>query len=195
VVDVVHAPSAAELTGAYLEHAFAAARWQVDGLTDDEYFWEPRPDCWSVRCDAAGRWALDGDWPFQAPPHVTTVAWRLVHLAGWTEVYENWTFDDGTASFDAIDVPGTAAGAVEYLACRQEAFGRAFGRLADPDLATTRHTHWGDELPVGVLVWQIAVEHLHHGAEIGVLRDLRRGHGRTDAWPEPTDGRTGSPWA
>jgi hypothetical protein len=29
------------------------------------------------------------------------------------------------------------------------------------------------------------VERLHHSAEIGVLRDLHRGHGRSDWWPEP----------
>ena len=24
-------------------------RRRLDGLTDDEYFWEPAPGCWSVR--------------------------------------------------------------------------------------------------------------------------------------------------
>jgi hypothetical protein len=59
-------------------------------------------------------------------------------------------------------------------------------RLSDRELTETRPVHWGERRPVATLVWQIAVEHLHHSAEIGVLRDLHRGSGRSDWWPEPT---------
>jgi hypothetical protein len=34
-------------------------------------------------------------------------------------------------------------------------------------------------------VWTIANEHLSHGSEIGALRDLYRGHARSDRIPEP----------
>lgn len=29
-------------------------RGRLDGLTDDEYFWEPAPGCWSVRPRGTG---------------------------------------------------------------------------------------------------------------------------------------------
>ena len=38
------------------DHAATAARWQVDGLTDDEFFWEPVQPCWSVRRRDATDW-------------------------------------------------------------------------------------------------------------------------------------------
>jgi hypothetical protein len=67
----------------------------------------------------------------------------------------------------------------------QDEFASAVSGLRNQDLLRLRPVHWGAELPVGALVWQIAMEHLHHSAEIGVLRDLCRGAARTDWWPEP----------
>ena len=32
---------------------------RLEGLTDEEYFWEPVPDCWSVRPDGSGGWTFD----------------------------------------------------------------------------------------------------------------------------------------
>jgi hypothetical protein len=42
-----------------------------------------------------------------------------------------------------------------------------------------RPAHWGESYPVVNLVTTMLTEHVHHLAEIGVLRDLRRGHART----------------
>jgi hypothetical protein len=50
------------------------------GLTDDEYFWEPVPDCWSIRQTPDGTWGIDWAWPTPDPPPVTTIAWRLAHI-------------------------------------------------------------------------------------------------------------------
>jgi hypothetical protein len=187
--------SAGALLRNQLEHAFEAARWQVEGLTDDEYFWEPADRCWSVRRRADARsttpcgrgdWVIDDEWPPRGAPPVTTIGWRVVHLIAWTDVYCNWTFGDATRSYVAIDVPGDARTAVEELARAQREFAAAVSTVGDDDFAEERTAHWGQRFPIGVLVWQIMVEHLHHAAEIGVLRDLHRGHGRTDPWPEPT---------
>ena len=40
-------------------------RHRCDGLTDDEYFWEPAPGCWSIRPNAGGEWRAD--WPLPRP--------------------------------------------------------------------------------------------------------------------------------
>src|SRR5687767_5718350 len=69
----------------------------VEGLTDDEYLWEPVDDCWSVRPVAELRtpkppWAGDGavaieiEYPDPEPSPFTTIAWRLVHLTGSIDV-------------------------------------------------------------------------------------------------------------
>ena len=186
---------ALEMLQRQLAHTFAAARWQVEGLSDDEYFWEPLQGCWSVRPrgkarsarpSGRGDWVIDGEWPLAGPPPITTIAWRLVHLAAWTAIYWDWTFAGATRSYDDFEVPGSATEAVLLLGRVQDEFASAVMRLTGSDLMEMRPVHWGEHYPIATLVWQIAVEHLHHSAEIGALRDLRRGAGRSDWWPEPT---------
>jgi hypothetical protein len=177
-----------------LAHAFAAAQWQVQDLDDDEYFWEPVPECWSVRrrrdartsgACGVGDWVIDGEWPLTGPPPVTTIAFRVVHLAAWTDIYRDFTFGTASMSYLHIDVPGSATDAVAWLQRAQDAFAAAARAVPDAETWSMRPTHYGQQRPAGTLIWQIAVEHLHHSAEIGVLRDLRRGHARSDWWPEP----------
>jgi hypothetical protein len=55
-------------------------RPRLEGLTDEEYLWEPVKDCWSVRPGPDGRLVLESVWPAPEPPPVTTIAWRMVHL-------------------------------------------------------------------------------------------------------------------
>ena len=55
------------------EHAL---RPRLDGLTDDEYFWQPVPDCWTVHPNGG----IDFIYPEPDPPPFTTIAWRLAHV-------------------------------------------------------------------------------------------------------------------
>jgi len=52
-------------------------RPRLDGLTDDEYFWQPVPGCWAISLRGAGEFTMD----YATAPHdrepVTTIAWRL----------------------------------------------------------------------------------------------------------------------
>jgi hypothetical protein len=59
----------------------AYLRPRLTGLSDDEYFWEPVADCWSVRPAADGGWVMDGDVDESQGPAVTTIGWRLAHIA------------------------------------------------------------------------------------------------------------------
>jgi hypothetical protein len=64
-------------------------RPRLDGMADEEYFWESVAGCWSVRlrCQAtapiavgAGDYVTEYAYPEPDPPPVTTIAWRLAHL-------------------------------------------------------------------------------------------------------------------
>ena len=64
-------------------------RPRLDGLTDQEYLWEPVPGCWNVRARGAhdspaaigsGPFTLDLLRPPPSPAPVTTIAWRMAHL-------------------------------------------------------------------------------------------------------------------
>ncbi len=59
----------------------ARIRPRLTGTTDDEYFWEPVADYWSVRPDADGVFRSENArMPDRRP--FTTLAWRLWHLIG-----------------------------------------------------------------------------------------------------------------
>jgi hypothetical protein len=45
-------------------HWHASLRPRLDGLTDDEYLWEPVPGCWTVRHDGT----VDFAYPTPEPP-------------------------------------------------------------------------------------------------------------------------------
>jgi hypothetical protein len=66
-----------------IEYARDRLLARLEGLLDDEYFWEPVAGCWSVR-ERDGDWHVDlgadGTRWTTDPPPLTTIAWRLWHL-------------------------------------------------------------------------------------------------------------------
>jgi hypothetical protein len=48
-----------ELLAAELDEAHASICHCIAGLTDEEFFWQPVPDCWTVHPDEGGRWVVD----------------------------------------------------------------------------------------------------------------------------------------
>ena len=99
-------------------------RPRLDGLTDEEYFWEPVPGCWSVRPRGqgvaleVGNGELIIDWamPQPDPPPVTTIAWRLAHLIVAVFGDRNARYFGGPpTSYDTRAYPGTAKQALAEL--------------------------------------------------------------------------------
>jgi hypothetical protein len=186
---------AASLLVELSDNVFGRTARRLEGLTDDELFWEPAPYSWSVRRRVDG--SLRADWaPYigagevtdagtsrttrtggaaDRPPPLTNLAWRLWHL---TNVYgrrQNELVLRGStdARHDFDEPSGSAADALRALA---EAHGRwrtVLASLADDDLdepvATARRE------PVLRKVGYVTAmldEFSHHGAELGLLRDL-----------------------
>ncbi|MCW2904651.1 MAG: hypothetical protein JWO67_6916, partial [Streptosporangiaceae bacterium] len=94
---------------------------RLDGLGDDEYFWEPAPGCWSVRQGDDGRWLIDGDGgdggPANAPvpPPVTTIAWRIGHIGLTFIGFGDRLFADGKITLDDVEFARSATAAVGVL--------------------------------------------------------------------------------
>jgi len=70
-----------------IEHFTLARAWE--GLTDDEFFWEPFTTTWSIRrqdqCPTpnpfgAGEWVADFAIPEPVPVPMTTIAWLYWHI-------------------------------------------------------------------------------------------------------------------
>lgn len=151
-------------------------RARLAGLDDAEYFWEPVPDCWSIRATPSGGFAIDWTWPQPRPAPLTTIAWRMAHLTfGVLGFRTNWHFGDKSMTWATVAVPGSAAEALESLD-RSYAEWRAAVVGAPDSFFSVRSNGPPDtrdgEFPFEHVVLHINREMIHHGAEIALLRDL-----------------------
>ncbi len=152
---------------------------RLQGLGDDEYLWEPVPDCWSVRTGEDGRTRLDLADPTPDPPPVTTIAWRLCHVAFHVlGIRASTHFGDGSLTLDTMEPPVTAEEGVAVLEEQYHTWRKGVLSLDDDALARPigdAEGQWS-ERPMATLVLHVNREVMHHGAEIALLRDLHRAH-------------------
>lgn len=150
---------------------------RLAGLSDEEYFWEPVKDCWSVRTAADGRATLDGQREAPDPPPVTTIAWRLSHVSFHVLGFRTSAhFGDGSLTTETAKLPVTAGDAVATLERHYRDWRDAVVALDDAALARPIGEAEGPwaERPMATLMLHVNREVMHHGAEICLLRDLYR---------------------
>ena len=147
---------------------------RLRGLTQAEYDWEPVPGAWSVRTTPDGA-QVERVEPDPDPPPVTTIAWRMWHIA--IECLEGYAarvfgttatdLEDRAFTLDvdeAIDITARAAGGFRAALVAQgpdwlfEQLGPTYGPYAEA-------TYLG-------LTLHVIDELVHHGAEVALLRDL-----------------------
>jgi hypothetical protein len=161
-------------------------RPRFEGLTDEEYHWEPVPGMWGIRprgtsqapiSAGSGEFAVDFAFPEPSPAPVTTIAWRLAHLVvGCFGLRAASHFGGPAVSYDTYEYPGTAAGALADLDASYARWMNGVRGLSPADLLRPvgpAEGEWADA-PMADLVLHINREALHHGAEIALLRDLYR---------------------
>ncbi|MGX7671021.1 DinB family protein [Plantactinospora sp. DSM 117369] len=161
-------------------------RPRLDGLTDEEYHWEPVAGGWGVRprdgvdaavAHGAGRYVIEYALPEPTPPPVTTIAWRLGHLiVGVFGQRSAAHFGGPPVDYDSFDYAGTAAEALHQLDTAYATWRDGVRRLGPDGLARPCGPAEGPyaEFPMAALVLHINRETIHHGAEISLLRDLYR---------------------
>jgi DinB superfamily len=146
-------------------------RPRLDGLTDDEYFWQPVPDCWTVHPDGG----IDFAYPQPEPAPVTTIAWRLAHIiVGVLAMRVHSHFGGPPADYESWDYATDAGTALAQLDDAYRSWTDGVHGLSDADLAKPcgpAEGPYADE-SMTTLVLHINREVIHHGAEIALLRDL-----------------------
>ncbi len=167
-----------ELLTVAMDEAWETLHDRLEGLADQEFFWEPVPGCWTVHQDKDGRWIVDYARPAPEPPPFTTIAWRLVHVAACKIMYHEYAFGPRKLGWDDLDSPHTAADAVAWLEEGHSRLRTALVSLEDADLKELRPTNWGELWPTWRIFWTMIFHDVHHGAEIGCLRDLYQKEGR-----------------
>ncbi len=173
-------------------------RQRLRGLSDEEYFWEPVPGCWSVRprgqgvAEEIGSAAMIIDFavPAPDPPPVTTIAWRIGHLIVGVYGARNATYFDGPPC--DYRTYAYAASADEALAALDRATAHWIAGvrgLSDDDLHERCREVGRETMSMAALVLHISREAIHHLAEVALLRDLHRGLDGSRLLPPP--GRLG----
>lgn len=160
------------------------ARPRLDGLTDEEYLWEPVAGAWSVRprgtgatpqAAGTGDWEIDFAYPEPDPSPVTTIAWRLGHvIVGVLGGRAASHFGFRQCDYFTWDYAGTAEGALTqldetYAAWLAGVRGLDAAALARP--VGEAEAHFAEH-PMAELVLHINREVIHHLAEVALLRDL-----------------------
>jgi hypothetical protein len=161
-----------------LDRVWRRERGRCEGLSQAEYLWEPVAGCWSVRpVDGSdGVWRANertDDEPAVAP--VTTIAWRLWHIA--SECLADYTVRGLGAWPLAVEDTEWYGSVDEALAAVDRAwaaFREGLDALGEEGLwgpLGEQHSDWAAE-PWAKLAVHAQAEVAHHGAEIGLLRDL-----------------------
>ena len=169
---------------------------RLDGLTDDEYFWSPVPNAWSIRPRGqstapmhvgAGEFAIDFAFPEPVPPPFTTIAWRLGHVIVGVLAARNAShFGAAAASYETWEYAGTGAEALEQLETQLDIWltgVRSLGEsgLREPVGAKEPYP----ELAMADLVLHIHRELIHHLSEVALLLDLYTHTRSVDIQPNP----------
>jgi hypothetical protein len=160
------------------DSAHSRLKARLQGIDAEELLWEPAPGCWSVRSSVEGGLVMDfglggtSMLPAITSPPVTTIAWRLAHIVDLLKedrcatvlglepdanAHELWLTQRPDEVFDHLD--------------RAHDTWRGYLARTDPEAWLEPVERWGSR--VG-FVHHILDEFIHHGAEVGVLRDLWR---------------------
>ena len=146
-------------------------RPRLDGLTDEEYFWQPVPDCWTVHPDGA----IDFAFPQPEPAPFTTIAWRLAHvIVGVFAMRNHSHFGGPPADYESWPYATDAKTALGQLDDAYKNWVAGVHGLDDQDLARPigpKEGPWAEH-SMAELILHINREAIHHGAEIACIRDL-----------------------
>ena len=161
------------------DHGFNRLATRLEGLSDAEYLWEPVANCMTIRRTPEGLMPDPLLPPDVTPQPFTTIAWRMDHisrplLASYTDSLRAGRL----IRHDPAPCPESSTDAIRILRENYEGWRRAVGEIPDARLLERLGPDFG---PLGEYAYSMAIllvlyELLHHGAEIGVVRDLYANH-------------------
>jgi hypothetical protein len=157
-----------------IDDAWDRLRARLEGLSDHEYLWEPVAHGWTVRPDG-DRWLADDSDDDPQPAPVTTIAWRMWHIASFClSSYVSPTLGEWPLAVTDREWFGEAQPALEALDVAMTTFRDRVMALGEDGIWQPLGPRWG---PYADESWAKLVIHAldelaHHGAEVALLRDL-----------------------
>ena len=154
------------------DQAYTRLRERLDGLTDNEFFWQPVPGCWTIYQTESGAWTYHYAIPEPVPAPVTTIGWQLVHVALCKLMYHEWAFGPARLTWPELHVPHTSAETMWLVEQGQASLRADLVGLDEAQLEEPRKTNWGELWPAWRVFWTMIDHDSLHGGAIGHLRDL-----------------------
>ncbi|MFE6358739.1 DinB family protein [Streptomyces sp. NPDC057806] len=158
------------------DRAREMAEVRLRGLGDEEYLWEPVPDCWSVRRRAEavtprafgpGEWVLDRGAPDIPANEYEEVARQAAGGMSVAKIAEDWS-----VSVERVEEVLRFTGFWTLM----DRWRNSVAALTDDQLDTvglSQYPYGSDpDEPFVSVLWGSNLEFIHHMAEIGLLRDL-----------------------
>ena len=171
-------------------HVREHLRPRLDGLADEEYFYDPsgRGRAWTVHPrvadgeqpptsmqGGAGAMVIDFEFPEPDPAPLTTIAWRLGHiLVALLAMRSHDHLGGPPADYMSWDYAATAEEALAQFDIEYERWISGVRAWSEEDLQVAVGEAEGPwaECSRATLVAHINRELIHHLAEISLLRDL-----------------------
>ena len=161
-----------DLLTATMGQAYGRLLDRLVGLDDEEFFWNPVPQAWTIYEDRPGHWTYHYEIPDPVPAPMTTIAWQVVHLGTTRLMYHEWAYGAARLTFPEIPIPHTAKTAMKLLEEGYETLRADLEVETEEGLDRPRKTNWGEMWPA----WRIFTAMIDHDAlhtgTIGSLRDL-----------------------
>jgi hypothetical protein len=161
-------------------HVIERTNARLADLDDTEYAWTPVPDGWHLRPDGHGGVTMDLAHPEPVPAPFTSLSWRLYHLVGAYAMDRNALWLEVTPPPDPLvgdgSQPVDAAAAVTLLHRAEDYWLAILDAVTESTLAAPlgeKAGPYADATGADYVLHQID-EHIHHSAEIALLRDLYR---------------------
>lgn len=150
---------------------------RCQGLTEAEYLWEPTKECWTVRSTGDGAWIVDHERPEPVPAPITTIAWRLWHIAiDCFEGYSSQSWGSSGTQMKGQQWVGSPPEALELTTAAYRCFRSGVVGAGDTGIWDQLGPDWGPWQRHSMVDLVLHAQHelAHHSGEIGLLRDLYR---------------------
>lgn len=149
---------------------------RMQGMTDEEYLWEPVADIWTVHSGENGGEPMVDPQQHVDPAPFTTIAWRMQHMADFFTKRRVDHFGDPDSETTSAPVSLSASEGMENLKAAYDRWKQELENMPDEKLGQPcgqAEVHYPDS-PFAALVLHINREFIHHSSECCLIRDLYR---------------------
>jgi hypothetical protein len=132
----------------------------------------------------------DEEWTWQPAPSLRSLSWSAIHLGELGTLRSDWTTGSHSLQRGDLTWPETAAEGVAAMRAGLDAWRGTLAQVDDDDLDTVGRSSFPDgldpQLPLIDIAWWNTRELIHHGADMATVRDLY-------AATSPDDRQIGTP--